>query len=167
MEALARDFDRLEVGARFRSRGRTITEADIVAFAALTGDSHPVHTDAEWAAASEFGERIAHGALILSYSVGLVPFDPEWVLALRGFERVVFKRPVRIGDTIRVEGELESRRQLDDATGLAEFGWRIVNQRGEAVALAKARVVWRRQVEPPPAAGAAAAEAGVAQEVFL
>jgi acyl dehydratase len=149
MDSLARDFDRLEVGARFRSRGRTITEADLVAFAALSGDSHPVHTDAEWAAASEFGERIAHGMLILSYSVGLVPFDPDWVLALRGFERVAFKRPVKIGDTIRVEGELESKRELDGATGLAEFGWRIVNQRDAAVALAKARVVWRR--EPAPA----------------
>jgi 3-hydroxybutyryl-CoA dehydratase len=160
MDTFSEDFDRLEVGARFRTRGRTITEADVVAFAALSGDSHPVHTDAEWAAASEFGERIAHGALILSYGVGLVPFDPEWVLALRGFERVVFKRPVKIGDTIRVEGELEAKRELDDATGLAEFGWRIVNQRGQAVALARARVVWRRQTEP---AGAV----GEMREVFL
>jgi acyl dehydratase len=160
MDSLARDFDRLELGARFRSRGRTITEADVVAFAALSGDRHPLHTDAEWAAASEFGERIAHGALILSYGVGLVPFDPEWVLALRGFERVVFKRPVKIGDTIRVEGKLESKRELDAATGLAEFGWRIVNQRADAVALARARVVWRRQPEPAIATAAA-------PEVFL
>lgn len=148
MDPLARDFDRLELGERFRSRGRTITEADLVAFAALSGDSHPVHIDAEWAKESEFGERIAHGMLILSYGVGLVPFDPKWVLALRGFERIVFKRPVRIGDTIRVEGQLESKRELDAATGLAEFGWRIVNQRGDAVALAHARVVWRRRHEP-------------------
>lgn len=164
MDSLARDFDRLEAGERFRSRGRTITEADIVSFAALSGDSHPLHVDAEWAAASEFGERIAHGMLILSCSVGLVPFDPEWVLALRGFERVVFKRPVLIGDTIRVEGELEAKRELDGATGLAEFGWRIVNQHDEAVALARARVVWRRrQPEPAPGPGPTAA----APEVFL
>jgi 3-hydroxybutyryl-CoA dehydratase len=165
MDALARDFDRLELGARFRSRGRTITEADLVAFAALSGDSHPVHIDAEWAAASEFGERIAHGMLILSYGVGLVPFDPEWVLALRAFERVVFKRPVRIGDTIRVEGALEAKRELDGATGLAEFGWRIVNQRAEAVALAKARVVWRRM--PVVASAAAGDELAEEQEAFL
>jgi 3-hydroxybutyryl-CoA dehydratase len=166
MDTFSENFDRLRVGARFRTRGRTITEADLVAFAALSGDSHPVHTDAEWAAASEFGERIAHGALVLSYSVGLVPFDPEWVLALRGFERVVFKRPVRIGDTIRVEGELEAKRGLDGATGLAEFGWRIVNQHGQAVALARARVVGRRQTEPELEAGTAG-EAEVPQEVFL
>jgi 3-hydroxybutyryl-CoA dehydratase len=160
MDPLSQNFDRLEVGARFRSRGRTITETDLVNFAALTGDSHPVHTDAEWAAESEFGSRIAHGALILSYCVGLVPFDPEHVLALRGFERVAFKRPVRIGDTIRVEGELESKRELDGATGLVVFNWRIVNQHDVAVALAKARVVWRRQAEPALAAAAK-------QEVFL
>lgn len=150
MDALSRDFEQLEVGARFRSRGRTITETDIVSFAALSGDHHPVHTDAEWAAASEFGERIAHGMLLLSYSVGLVPFDPEWVLALRGFERVAFKRPVKIGDTIRVEGVLADKRELDGATGMAEFDWRIVNQRDAAVALAKARVIWRCRPEPVP-----------------
>lgn len=157
---LSLDFDRLEVGAAFRSGGRTITETDLVSFAALTGDRHPLHTDAEWAAASEFGSRIAHGSMVLSYCVGMVPFDPEWVLALRGFERVAFKRPVRIGDTVHVEGEVESLREIDGLTGLVVFGWRVVNQRGEAVVLAKARVVWRRQAEP-----AVAAVAG--QEVFL
>lgn len=141
---LSLPFERLEPGMRFRSRGRTITEADLVGFATLTGDFHPVHTDAEWAARSEFGERIAHGMLLLSYCVGLVPFDPERVLALRGFERIAFKRPVRIGDTIHVEGELEEAKELDETSGLVSFAWRIVNQEGRAVALAKARVVWRR-----------------------
>lgn len=144
-DSLARDFDRLEEGGRFRSRGRTITEADLVAFSSLTGDFHPLHTDAEWAAESEFGGRVAHGALLLSYCVGLVPFDPTYVLALRGFERVAFKRPVRIGDTIHVEGELERKQELDAAAGLVVFAWKIVNQRAEVVALAKAKVVWRRQ----------------------
>jgi 3-hydroxybutyryl-CoA dehydratase len=145
---LSLDFDRLELGAGFRSQGRTITEADLVSFAALTGDRHPLHTDAEWAGESQFGERIAHGSMVLSYCVGLVPFDPRWVLALRGFERVVFKRPVRIGDTIRVEGSLESLREIDATTGLVVFAWRVVNQRDEAVVLAKALVVWRREAEP-------------------
>jgi 3-hydroxybutyryl-CoA dehydratase len=157
---LSRDFDRLEVGTSFRSRGRTITEADLVSFATLTGDFHPVHTDAEWAAESLFGSRIAHGALLLSYCVGLVPFDPEQVLALRGFDRVSFKRPVRIGDTIRVEGEVSSKQELDGATGLVVFSWKIVNQRSETVALAKARVVWRRETDPTLAATAR-------QEVYL
>jgi acyl dehydratase len=159
-EQLSRDFDQLEVGGRFRSPGRTITEADLVSFSALTGDHHPLHTDAEWAAQSEFNGRIAHGMLLLSYSVGLVPLDPAQVLALRGFERIAFKRPVRIGDTIHVEGELESKKELDPLAGLATFGWKIVNQRDETAALAKVRVVWRRQPAPAPATTAR-------QEVFL
>jgi 3-hydroxybutyryl-CoA dehydratase len=163
-DSLSLDFDALPEGARFRSRGRTIAEADLVAFASLTGDFHPLHTDAEWAAESEFGGRVAHGMLLLSYCVGLVPFDPEFVLALRGFERVAFKRPVRIGDTIRVEGEVVSKKELDQASGLVVFDWRIVNQRGETVALAKARVLWRRAARGE---GEAAAASGARAEVYL
>ena len=161
-DILSSDFDALEVGGGFRTRGRTITETDLVSFAALTGDFHPIHTDVEWAAASEFNGRIAHGMLLLSYCVGLVPLDPEQVMALRGFERIAFKRPVRIGDTIHVEGELDSKKELDAATGLVVFNWKIVNQRGETVALAKVRVVWRRQTEPEPALAAA-----VPEQVYL
>jgi len=141
---LSLDFDALPAGARFRSRGRTIAEADLVSFAGLTGDFHPLHTDAEWAAESEFGGRVAHGMLLLSYCVGLAPFDPEFVLALRGFDRVAFKRPVRIGDTIRLEGEVAAKKELDGATGLVDFEWRVLNQRDELVARARPRVVWRR-----------------------
>jgi 3-hydroxybutyryl-CoA dehydratase len=159
-DTLSNDFDALEIGSRFQTRGRTITETDLVSFSALTGDHHPLHTDAEWAAESEFNGRIAHGMLLLSYCVGLVPLDPAQVMALRGFERIAFKRPVRIGDTIHVEGELESKKELDAATGLVVFAWRIVNQRGEAVALAKVRVVWRRQAEP-------ALAAAVPEQVYL
>lgn len=161
-DTLSRDFDRLAEGERFRTRGRTISEADLVSFAALTGDFHPLHTDAEWAAESEFSGRIAHGMLLLSYSVGLVPLDPDQVLALRGFERIAFKRPVRIGDTIHVEGQLESKQELDARSGLVVFAWKIVNQRGDVVALAKVRVVWRR--------GAGAAETAPEQaleQVYL
>lgn len=147
-DTLSRDFDRLEEGGRFRSPGRTITETDLVSFAALTGDHHPLHTDAEWAARSEFSGRIAHGMLLLSYSVGLVPLDPAYVLALRGFERVAFKRPVRIGDTIHVEGELEAKQEIDADTGLALFTWKVVNQREELVAMARVRVLWRREAVP-------------------
>jgi 3-hydroxybutyryl-CoA dehydratase len=159
---LSLDFDALPAGARFRSRGRTIAEADLVSFAGLTGDFHPLHTDAEWAAESEFGGRVAHGMLLLSYCVGLAPFDPEFVLALRGFERVAFKRPVRIGDTIRLEGEVAAKKELDGATGLVDFEWRLLNQRDELVARARPRVVWRRR-----AAGNGVAANPERAEVYL
>lgn len=140
-----RGFDGLEEGLGFRTAGRTITESDLVSFAALTGDRHPLHTDARWAAESPFGERVAHGMLVLSYALGLVPFDPARVITLRGVEGVVFKRPAHIGDTIRVEGRVESLEPLDAAAGLVTWAWKVLNQRDETVARARLKVVWRRE----------------------
>ena len=141
---LSLPYESLEEGARFTTRGRTITESDVVAFAAQTGDWHPQHSDAEWAASSQFGERIAHGMLVLSYAVGLVEFDPERVLALRRVADAVFKRPVRLGDTIRVRGSVDSCVPVSDAAGLVTLGVRVVNQRDELVLRARVEVVWRR-----------------------
>jgi acyl dehydratase len=136
-------FGALETGATFISRGRTVTEADVVAFAALTGDGHPQHTDAQWSAASPFGERVAHGMLIVSYAVGLVPFDPDRVMALRGLDDVVFKRPVRLGDTIRVKGVVKALRPIGEEAGLVQWRWSVVNQDGQLVARALVEVLWR------------------------
>jgi acyl dehydratase len=131
----------------FRSRGRTITEADVVAFSALTGDWHPQHSDAAWAADSAFGERIAHGMLIVSFAIGLVNFDPERVVALRRIRDVVFKRPVRFGDTIHVEGTEAERRAVDDETALVTWNWRIVNQDDDLVARVTIEALYREQAE--------------------
>jgi 3-hydroxybutyryl-CoA dehydratase len=145
-----RTFDDVPVGERFATRGRTVTEADVVLFAGLSGDMHPQHVDAEWSAGSRFGERIAHGMLVLSYAVGLMPFDPERVVALRRVRDVVFKQPARIGDTIRVEGEVAERRELDEGHGLVTCRWRILNQGGKLVAIATVEVVWRREHAQAP-----------------
>jgi 3-hydroxybutyryl-CoA dehydratase len=141
-------FERLVEGASFQTRGRTITESDVVAFAAQTGDWHPQHSDARWAAESHFGERIAHGMLVLSYAVGLVPLDPERVVALRRVADVVFKRPVRLGDTVHVRGLVTSLQDVGDEAGLVGFAWTVVNQDGRTVARARVEVLWRR-AEPP------------------
>jgi acyl dehydratase len=138
----------LEEGLEFTTRGRTITEGDLMSFSALTGDWHPQHSDAEWAARSRFSGRIAHGMLVLSYAVGLVPFDPERVVALRGLQSARFKRPVAIGDTIHVHCRVESTRPLDDATALVRLAFRILNQDDRAVALAGLEAVCRRDPEP-------------------
>jgi 3-hydroxybutyryl-CoA dehydratase len=132
-----------QVGEELTTSGRTITEADLVSFAALTGDWHPQHADAEWAAAGRFGERVAHGMLVLSYAVGLVPFDPERVVALRGLDSVTFKRPVAIGDTIRVHTTVDAVTRLDEEHSLVSFAWRIVNQRDRVVARARVEALWR------------------------
>jgi acyl dehydratase len=150
MSVLASHFEEIEPGDRFVTPGRTVTEADVVGFAALTGDSHPQHTDAEWAAAGRFGERIAHGLLVLSYAAGLVPFDPERVVALRRVGDAVFKAPVRIGDTIHVEGSVEDKRELDEGHGLVTCRWRVLNQRGKLVLRASVDAVWRREPAAAP-----------------
>jgi 3-hydroxybutyryl-CoA dehydratase len=144
MTLFERDFDSLAPGERFTTEGRTVGEADIAAFAALTGDVHPQHVDADWAAESRFGERIAHGLLVLSFAAGSMPFDPDRVVALRRVGDAVFKQPVRIGDTVHVEGELVGTRPIDDSTGLVECRWRVVNQHGRLVLLASVELVWRR-----------------------
>jgi 3-hydroxybutyryl-CoA dehydratase len=132
-------------GAEFTTRGRTITEGDLTSFSALTGDWHPQHSDAEWAARSRFSSRVAHGMLVLSYAVGLMPFDPERVVALRGLESATFKRPVAIGDTIRVRCRVESTRPLDDRNSMVTLAFRVVNQHGRTVALADINAVCREE----------------------
>src|SRR3954452_13203621 len=136
-----RDFDGLAVGDRFVTRGRTVTEADVVSFACLTGDRHPQHTDREWAAGSLFGERVAHGMLVASFALGMLPFDPERVTALRRVRDAVFKRPVCFGDTVHVSGRVD---RLDAATGLVGVRLDVVNQRAAVVARLGVDVLWRR-----------------------
>lgn len=133
----------LELGAKITSRGRTITESDLVSFAALTGDWHPQHADAEFAAQSRFGERIAHGMLVLSYSVGLVDFDPQRVVALRGLDQVTFKRPVLVGETIRMEAEVIAADPLDDQHELVTLRWRVLGAEGRLALRARLALIHR------------------------
>jgi acyl dehydratase len=127
----------LAEGSEFITRGRTITESDLTSFSALTGDWHPQHSDAEWAARSRFSGRVAHGMLVLSYAIGLMPFDPERI-------------------TIRVGCRVEARRPLDGEHALVTLALRVVNQEGQAVALAHVQAVSREagvQLAPQLKAG--------------
>jgi 3-hydroxybutyryl-CoA dehydratase len=136
-------FERLSVGQRFDSGPRTVSDTDVIVFSALTGDWHPQHCDQAWAASSPFGERIAQGMLILSLAVGLVPLDPERVLALRRVGDVVFKRPVHLNEAISVDGELVALRPIGENAGLADFIWAIRNQDDAVVCRANVQVLWR------------------------
>ena len=137
-------YEELEAGQTFSTRGRTVTEADVVGFAALTGDWHRQHTDAVWAAESPFGERIAHGLLVVSMAAGLVPFDPDRVMALRRVDDATFKRPVKLGDTLHVTGRVAELGAGSDEAGLVAFQWQVVNQDGKTVCRARIEVLWRR-----------------------
>ena len=147
----AAPFDELVEGATFVTRGRTVTEADVVGFAALTGDWHPLHTDAVWAAAGPFGERIAHGLLVVSAAAGLVPFDPQRVLALRGLRDVTFKRPITLGATIKVKGSIASLRPIGPEAGLVGLTWSVVDEHDRLACRATVDVVWSRDEQEEPA----------------
>ena len=107
-------FEDVEVGVRFETPGRTVTEADLVAFAGVSGDFNPLHTDAVFAAGTMYGERIAHGALVLSLATGLRQraglFDGT-LMGLLEIRSWRFIAPVRIGDTIRVVCEIIELRE--------------------------------------------------------
>ena len=137
-------FDRLQPGTRWVSRGRTITETDIVQFAGLTGDWFPLHTDREYAAQTAYGARIAHGLLVLSVAAGLVPLPPESIVALYGMDRVRFTRPVFIGDTIHVEVQVARKDARGADRGLLTIVLDVRNQRGETVAMTHSKILVRR-----------------------
>lgn len=141
---LPSDFDALREGARFATARRTISEADVALFAELTGDHHPQHTDAVWAADSLFGERVVHGLLVFSCAAGLVPFDPERVIALRRVREMVFKRPVRLGESIYVEGKVRTVTPLDAGAGLVEVVLRVLRGDDLLALRAALEVVWKR-----------------------
>src|ERR1700722_4191967 len=98
------------------SRGRTITETDIVNFAGLSGDFVELHMNEEYARSGPFGRRIAHGALIFSISTGLMvnlPDEQEAVIAFYGVDKLRFIAPVFIGDTIHITRRVVAK-QLKD-----------------------------------------------------
>jgi acyl dehydratase len=128
-------FEDFELDREIETSGRTITEADIVMFAALTGDWNPIHTDAEFAKTTIFGQRIAHGMLTFSIMTGLIArlgLIEKTVLAFYGIDKLRFTNPVFIGDTIKAivkAVEKEDRGQY----GVITIDGRVVKQNGDVV----------------------------------
>ena len=129
-------FEEFAVGDEVVSSGRTVTEADIVAFAALTGDYNPLHCDAEYAKGTIFGERIAHGLLGLSIASGLLDrlgFITGTVEAFMGLEWK-FRGPIKIGDTIHTEARVARKKEMRRlGGGIVVLDVAVVNQRDEVV----------------------------------
>ena len=129
----------LHIGMSFRSPGRTITEADIVAFAGLTGDYSELHTSDVYAKASQFGRRVAHGMLGLAYAHGLMwPRTGELretAIAFLGISDWKFVGPIFVGDTIffayRIAELRDSKSKPTQA--IATFDVELVNQHGKVV----------------------------------
>jgi acyl dehydratase len=127
----------LEAGQTFVTPGKTITEADVVAFAAWTNDNNQVHTDAEFAKKTRYGRRIVHGMLGASLCLGLIArtgvFEGSAV-ALLGIDGWRFTAPVFIGDTLTCTVEILSVRATSSGrTGIVERRLVLRNQDGETV----------------------------------
>jgi acyl dehydratase len=144
-------FEDVEVGFRFETASRTVTEADLVAFAGVSGDFNPLHTDAVYASSSIYGERIAHGALVLSLATGLRQrtglFDGT-LMGLLEIRNWRFTAPVRIGDTIRVVNEVtELRKTSKPDRGLMVQRIEVLNQDDASVAGGEFVMLLRRRAD--------------------
>ena len=131
-----RYFDDFSIGDQVATAGRTITESDVVTFAGLSGDYNEIHTNASFAAEGPFGERVAHGLLILSIASGLAVqtgFIERTVMAFRELDWK-FSRPVMIGDTIRVVLEVTDLKLMARlGGGSVTMKSSVLNQKDEVV----------------------------------
>ena len=132
---LGKYFEDFREGMEFVTLGRTMTEADIVNFCGFTGDFNPLHTDAQVASQSVFGERIAHGMCGFSMATGLLVrlniFEGT-ILAFYGIDQWRFRAPIKIGDTIHVKAKVIEKRESKKG-GIVEFEMDVVNQDGISV----------------------------------
>lgn len=106
-------YEDLEVGQTFRSPARTVTEADLTIFSMVSGDWNPIHSDAEYARETPYGERIVHGVLGMAIVTGM--FDrlgifEDSALALLGIDEWRFRAPILVGDTIHMELDIADKR---------------------------------------------------------
>ena len=140
-----------EVGEVLVSPARTVTETDVVTYASLTGDWHPLHTDAPAAEAGQFGERIAHGLLTLAIGSTLIlrhgphQYLPRTFIAFSGIDRIRFLLPVRIGDTLHSANRVVDLIAKDDARGILHYHGEVINQHDEIVLVWDARMLVGRR----------------------
>jgi len=135
---MARYFEDFHEGDELWSPGRTITESDVMAFAGLSGDYNPAHTDYQFASKGPFGKPIAHGLLALIVSAGLADRDgglDGTAVALLGVNWQ-FKKPVFFGDTIRLKLTVGSTRRTSKGDrGVIVRDIAVYNQNDEVVQL--------------------------------
>ncbi|HUS95021.1 MAG TPA: MaoC/PaaZ C-terminal domain-containing protein [Patescibacteria group bacterium] len=129
-------YEAFEIGQTLVTAGRTITESDIVNFAGISGDFNQMHVDAQYAAAGEFGQRVAHGLLVVSIVTGLIVqtgLMEGTVLAFRELDWK-FSQAVFIGDTVRAKIEITGLKALPRlGGGSINAKITVLNQNDQAV----------------------------------
>ena len=132
----SRFFEDFEVGEQFTTAARTLTEADLVRFAELSGDHHRLHLDEAYAKATPFGGRIAHGLLGLSIASGLwvgLGLLEESIIAFLGLEWK-FVAPIHIGDAVRAEVTVREKKETRRSDrGIVVFEVRVLDQQNDPV----------------------------------
>lgn len=142
-------FEEFEIGAAYESQARTITESDVVTFAGLSGDFNPLHTDAEFAKTTPFGERIVHGMLTVAISTGM----SNWTGLFAGTtialieQNIQYKGAVKFGDTVRLRLEVAEKKETSKPDrGIVKFAARMLNQYDELVVDMQWTLLMKRQV---------------------
>ena len=129
--------DDFSIGDLYTTAAITVTETHLVNWAGLTMDFYPLHMDKEYAAKTEFGERLAHGPLIFGMAVGLVSmagFGGDAAVAWLGVDNMKMTAPVKIGDTIRVIVEVTDKKETSKPDkGIQTWRYTVKNQRDEPV----------------------------------
>ncbi|MGB9636294.1 MAG: MaoC/PaaZ C-terminal domain-containing protein [Thermoplasmata archaeon] len=144
---MAKYFEDFTCGEEFVTPARTVTEADIVQFAGLSGDYNSIHTDEEYAKKSFFGKRVAHGLLVLAIMSGLwvrLGVFEGTVIAFYGIEHLRFTKPVFIGDTISLKMRVKEKKERDENSGIVTVENLVINQRNETVLVCDAMLLVKR-----------------------
>jgi acyl dehydratase len=128
-------FDEFPLDEEYTSPGRTVTETDVVNFSGISGDFNQLHSDVEFARASPFGQRLAHGALVFSMATGLTGRLGVIEGTAIAFLSMTwkFRKPVFIGDTIRVRLKATKKRAVGAEAGMLIADLSVINQRDEVV----------------------------------
>jgi len=125
------------VGSEYKTAARTITEADIVIYAGLSGDYNPLHVDEEYCKTTQHGERIAHGPLVYAIAAGLLfqlHLYDDTAIAFLGFENLRFTKTVKPGDTIHAKIKvLEKSETSKNDRGVIKRQLQVINQHGDVV----------------------------------
>lgn len=133
----AKFLEDLSAGDIFTSAARTITETDVVAFAGLSGDFNPIHTDIEFAASTGYGQRVVYGLLGLSILTGLLDRTGLFsgsAIAMLGIRDWTFRAPIFIGDTVKFRLTIvDVRRTSSGDRGVVQRYFELINQRDEVV----------------------------------
>ena len=129
-------YDEFEIGTVYPSQARTVTEADVVSFAGLSGDFNPLHTDEEFGKTTPFGGRIAHGVLALAIATGqanqLGVFEGTTIALMQ--QTVKYVGAVKFGDTIHLELKVAEKKESSKTDrGIVTFDATVLNQLGKAV----------------------------------